>query len=435
MNQNMQRAQTQVQPVTAYGVLSTPNNAQEDSLEEDNKEWVLFTPSDAEEESEEDDEDDDDDSASVATQHAENGDALDDLNGDLNDDLADDLLDCYDSSLYHSASTPLNASSLNFPRHQGDGSFVGEGSDHSDANDRIHAWRMQHSASVYHELNPPKRTAGATPERRISSWGIPEDEVMKEETHPSSSTSGTKLGTYPADVSAILRRPSVPVRRESARRDREREVRRDAPYSPRALFHRITQRVIRDFIGMNEDILDMLAGETFVDGETGRPTTAAEYTARRAESREEANEAFVNKLTRELYALGYTHSGAALNSLFASIPHDRWNTDIGDFLNYLRQRVWEGEGNGEHISRTRPYTHHSHSHRSSSSAAGAESAAGAHGAASVSMSLGAGGSIRSPLSYNFSSSSAFEELDSVSTASNYWEISSGNGTGSMVGAW
>lgn len=424
MNQNMQRAQTQVQPVTAYGVLSTPNNAQEDSLE-DNKEWVLFTPSDAEEESEEDD--DDDDSASVATQHAENGDPAD----DLNDDLADDLLDCYDSSLYHSASTPLNASSLNFPRHQGDGSFVGEGSEHSDANDRIHAWRMQHSASVYHELNQPKRTAGATPERRISSWGIPEDEVMKEETHASSSAAATKLGTYPADVSAILRRPSVPVRRDSSRRDRE--VRRDAPYSPRALFHRITQRVIRDFIGMNEDILDMLAGETFVDGETGRPTTAAEYTARRAESREEANEAFVNKLTRELYALGYTHSGAALNSLFASIPHDRWNTDIGDFLNYLRQRVWEGEGNGEHISRTRPYTHHSH--RSSSSAAG-ESAAGAHAASgSVSMSLGAGGSIRSPLSYNFSSSSAFEELDSVSTASNYWEISSGNGTGSMVGAW
>lgn len=428
MNQNMQRAQTQVQPVTAYGVLSTPNAAQDDSLE-DNKEWVLFTPSDAEEESE-----DDDDSASVATQHADHGDG----DGDLNDELADDLLDCYDSSLYHSASTPLNSSSLNFPRHQGDGSFVGEygsgSSGHADANDRIHAWRMQHSASVYHELNQPKRTAGATPERRISSWGIPEDEVLSTPKEEASSSSGaTKLGTYPADVSAILRRPSVPVRRESSRREREREVRRDAPYSPRALFHRITQRVIRDFIGMNEDILDMIAGETFVDGETGRPTTAAEYAARRAESREEANEAFVNKLTRELYALGYTHSGAALNSLFASIPHDRWNTDIGDFLNYLRQRVWEGEGNGEHISRTRPYTHHSHSHRSSSSAAAAESAAGAH-AASVSMSLGAG-SIRSPLSYNFSSSSAFEELDSVSTASNYWEISSGNGTGSMVGAW
>ncbi|KAG5363857.1 hypothetical protein CJU89_3042 [Yarrowia sp. B02] len=408
MNQNMQRAQTQVQPVTAYGVLSTPNPAHDHDALEDNREWVLFTPSDAEEESE-----DDDDSASVATQHAEDG--------DLADDLADDLLDCYDSSLYHSASTPLNTSSLNFPRHQGDGSFVGEfsSSEHADANDRIHAWRMQHSASVYHELNPPKRSA-ATPERRISSWGIPEDEVSAKEPEGASS----KLGTYPTDVSAILRRPSVPARRESGRR----EARRDAPYSPRALFHRITQRVIRDFIGMNEDILDMLAGETFVDGETGRPTTAAEYAVRRAESREEANEAFVNKLTRELYALGYTHSGAALNSLFASIPHDRWNTDIGDFLNYLRQRVWEGEGTGEHISRTRPYTHH----RSSSSAA-AESAAGTH-AASVSMSLGAG-SIRSPLSYNFSSSSAFEELDSVSTASNYWEISSGNGTGSMVGAW
>ncbi|KAG5362515.1 hypothetical protein CJU90_5222 [Yarrowia sp. C11] len=424
MNQNMQRAQTQVQPVTAYGVLSTPNAAHDDSLE-DNKEWVLFTPSDAEEESE-------DDGASVTTQHADHGDG----DGDLNDDLADDLLDCYDSSLYHSASTPLNTSSLNFPRHQGDGSFVGEfgnsSSEHSDANDRIHAWRMQHSASVYHELNQSKRTTTGTPERRISSWGIPEDEVLATPKEEAASSGATKLGTYPADVSAILRRPSVPVRRESSRREREREGRRDAPYSPRTLFHRITQRVIRDFIGMNEDILDMLAGETFVDGETGRPTTAAEYTARRAESREEANEAFVNKLTRELYALGYTHSGAALNSLFASIPHDRWNTDIGDFLNYLRQRVWEGEGNGEHISRTRPYTHHSHSHRSSSSAH-AESAAGAH-AASVSMSLGAG-SIRSPLSYNFSSSSAFEELDSVSTASNYWEISSGNGTGSMVGAW
>lgn len=394
MNQNLQRAQTQVQPVTAYGVLSTP--AQDDTLE-DNKEWVLFTPSDAEEDESEDDD------ASVATRHADDG--------ELNDDQADDLLDCYDSSLYHSASTPLNSSSLNFPRHQGDGSFVED----TDTNDRIHAWRMQHSASVYQEMT--KASSSRTPERRISSWGIPEDDVA-------ATPKDSKLGTYPADVSAILRRPSVSTRRESARR----EVRRDAPYSPRALFHRITQRVIRDFIGMNEDILDMIAGETFVDGETGLPTTAAEYAARRAESREEANEAFVNKLTRELYALGYTHSGAALNSLFASIPHDRWNTDIGDFLNYLRQRVWEGEGTGEHISRTRPYTHH-HGHRAASSAA-AESAAGA----SVSMSLGAG-SIRSPLSYNFSSSSAFEELDSVSTASNYWEISSGNGTGSMVGAW
>lgn len=397
MNQNMQRAQTQVQPVTAYGVLSAPTL--DNSLEEDNKEWVLFTPSDVEEESE------DEDNASVATQHADD---------DLHDDLPDDLLDCYDSSLYHSASTPLNTSSLNFPRHQGDGSFV----DDQDPNDRIHAWRMQHSASVYDELN--RRPTAATPERRISSWGIPEDEAL--ESH-SESKEDSKLGVYPADVSAILRRPSVP-RRESARRETSRRdtARRDAPYSPRALFHRITQRVIRDFIGMNDDILEMIVGETFVDGETGKPTTAAEYASRRAESREEANEAFVNKLTRELYTLGYTHSGAALNSLFASIPHERWNSDIGDFLSYLRQRVWEGEGNGEHISRTRPYTHHR-----PPSNAGESAVAG-----SVGISMGAG-SIRSPLSYNFSSSSAFEELESVSTASNYWEISSGNG--SMVGAW
>lgn len=168
-------------------------------------EWVVFSPQLSSRESVHQDE---------ATTPGDDADIDDAASSDIS--VMDDA----------GGATGGTATPLAFPSHGGDGSFLLR----SDLSDRINQWRLDQSQLVFSELQRL--------ERRLFSR---------------SPSVGAGLDDHGAFVPDLAESPGTSA--ANANEDRKESV-----------WDRVTRKVVREWIGLSDEVLEIVSGERFVDG-------------------------------------------------------------------------------------------------------------------------------------------------------------------------
>lgn len=120
-----------------------------------------------------------------------------------------------EDEIFDGVETPLA-----FPSHNGVGSFYSD-----DVNDRITAWRLDQSQLVFQEMQRLERQRNqqtiSTSDSIMASWGVPD-----EERHPT-------------------------------KEEHKRE-------GVRGFWNKVTRKVMRDFMGLEDEVLEVIFGETYI---------------------------------------------------------------------------------------------------------------------------------------------------------------------------
>ncbi|KAK9245812.1 hypothetical protein V1506DRAFT_537164 [Lipomyces tetrasporus] len=217
---------------------------------------------------------------------------------------------------------PVDAhnSGFSFPQHDGHGSFaVTPRANHAplspsssfssdEVTARINAWRLDQSEHLLRELQRLQARSANRRSDSISSWGIPAEEAEIEDDNESLdrvrlSFKGSEgfTDSSPYDTGSFESIPAVCAAEsmtkfsliESQHRSgsvasstrlsvssRRRAQSLSADERPAGFWTRFTRRVIHDIMGINDEVLDVLFGERFIDPSgAATPTAMSIHTA------------------------------------------------------------------------------------------------------------------------------------------------------------